>query len=353
MLGASLYLAEDVAKNLSFIERMHDAGVQTIFTSMHIPEDEPKDTLNAIRKITQKMAQYDMELMIDVSAETFDIYGVEKEDAKDFFTVLGVSNLRIDYGFTYQEMKDLSEDFQIVLNASTIDEATNEGLLAVGFNLHEITVCHNFYPRENTGLGRQFLYERNKYLHEKGYRIQAFIPGDQEKRGPVYAGLPTLEEHRYADPLYAYLDLVENFGVDEVLVGDIEMNEQNLKRLKQWQREKIITLPIEPLAQNPGKIFYDKHINRPDVAEDVVRSSRTRIALVDEKIAPINNNIVRPVGTITMDNEKYGRYAGEIQITKKDLPADERVNILGQITKQAIPLLPFIQSQTAFKFIGG
>jgi len=353
LLGASLYLTEGVEKNLAFIERMQEAGVQTIFTSMHIPEDEPQDTLNTLKEITKKMKDYAMELMIDVSADTFDIYNVKKEDAKEFFTSLGVSSLRLDYGFTYQEMKALAEDFKIVLNASTIDETTNEELLAVGFHLSDITVCHNFYPRENTGLGRQFLYERNKYLHEKGYRIQAFIPGDKEKRGPVYAGLPTLEEHRQADPLYAYLDLVEHFWVDEVLVGDIEMHTDQMKRLKQWQEEKIITLPLASLAQKPRDIFYQVHLNRPDVAADVVRSSQTRMALANETIEPKNNNVARPAGTITIDNEKYGRYAGEIQITKKDLPADERVNVLGQITAQAIPLLPFIQSQTTFKFIGG
>ncbi|HIZ71591.1 MAG TPA: DUF871 family protein [Candidatus Atopostipes pullistercoris] len=351
MLGASLYLAEGTEKNLAFIDRMHDAGVQTIFTSMHIPEEDPSDTLDSLKQITKKMNENGMELMIDVSSDTFNIYNIKKEEAKEFFADLGVSSLRMDYGFSYSEMKELSENFKVVLNASTINDETSQELEAVGFDLSEITVCHNFYPRENTGLGREFLYERNAYLHDKGYQIQAFIVGDKEKRGPIYAGLPTLEEHRHADPLYAYLDLTKNFFVDEVLVGDIEMSENSLKRLEDWMKDDIISLPMKEWNEELPKNFYEVHVNRPDVAEDVVRSSQSRIVLKDEVIKPLLAAIERPVGTITIDNERYGRYAGEIQITKRDLPADERINILGRIKKDAVPLLSFIQARTKFTFL--
>lgn len=352
MLGASLYLAEGTEKNLAFIDRMHESGVQTIFTSMHIPEDDPTDTLDSLKQITDKMTNYGMELMIDVSTKTFEIYHVKKEDAREFFKELGVNSLRIDYGFTYKEMKELSKDFKIVLNASTINDESSEELINVGFDLSEITACHNFYPRENTALGRDFLYKQNIYLREMGYQIQAFIPGDKEKRGPIFAGLPTLEEHRDADPLYAYLDLVQNFFVDEVLVGDIEMSAESLQRLDKWMDAEIVTLPIEQLNIEVPANFYQTHNNRQDEAADVVRASSSRIDSADIEIEPENNNVPRPIGTITIDNDEYGRYSGEIQITKKDLPADERVNVLGIIKKSMIPLLMFIHGRTKFEFLG-
>lgn len=353
MLGASLYLAEGTEKNLAFVERMHESGIQTIFTSMHIPEDDPADTLDSLKKITHKMNEYGMELMVDVSAGTFDIYKVKKEDTKEFFTDLGVTSLRMDYGFTYQEMKELADDFKIVLNASTINDETSKELQSVGFDLSDITVCHNFYPRENTGLGREFLYNRNAYLHEMGFRIQAFIVGDEEKRGPLFAGLPTLEEHRNADPLHAYLDLTQNFFVEEVLVGDIAMSTESLNRIDKWVKEEIITLPVETLSTDVPEIIFNTHVNRPDVAADVVRASNTRIELAGVRIEPNNNNKARPIGSITMDNDDYGRYSGEVQVTKKDLPADERVNLLGKITKETIPLLFYVQGRTKFEFWEG
>ena len=33
----------------------------------------------------------------------------------------------------------------------------------------------------------------------------------------------------------------------------------------------------------------------------------------------------------TMDNDGYGRYSGEVQLVRSDLPADSRVNVVGQV----------------------
>lgn len=52
---------------------------------------------------------------------------------------------------------------------------------------------------------------------------------------------------------------------------------------------------------------------------------------------------------ITIDNDNYGHYTGEIQFTKK-FPVDERVNILNKATEKAIPLLEIIKDQTKFSF---
>ena len=46
----------------------------------------------------------------------------------------------MDYGFSYSEMKELHENFKVVLNASTINDETSQELEAVGFDLSEITV---------------------------------------------------------------------------------------------------------------------------------------------------------------------------------------------------------------------
>ena len=32
-----------------------------------------------------------------------------------------------------------------------------------------------------------------------------------------------------------------------------------------------------------------------------------------------------------MDNDGYGRYSGEVQLLRSDLPADSRVNVVGQV----------------------
>lgn len=350
MLGASIYMSEDIEKNLSYIEKMHETGVKNIFTSLHIPEEDKKHTLENLKRITEKMNFYGMNLITDVSSSTFELYQIEKSEAQAFFKNLGIKSLRIDYGFSYEEIKKLSLDFHIVLNASTIDDEACQCLEAVGIDLSELTVCHNYYPREDTGLGRQFLYERNCYLKEKGFMIQAFIPGDLEKRGPIRAGLPTLEEHRTMDAVEAYLDLTKNFFVDEVLIGDISMSEKSLNRLKRYLEEGVITLLLSSVENNLPENFYSVHRNRKDVASHVVRSEESRIVLKEKEIKPENTN-ARPVGAVTLDNQLYGRYSGELQITKVDLPADERVNVLAHIEEKSIGLLSYIGPATPFEFL--
>lgn len=349
MLGASLYLSEGVEKNLHYIEQMHQVGVKNIFTSLHIPEEDSTHTLERVQTITEKMNALNMNLITDVSSSTFELYDIKKEQASHFFKNLGIKSLRVDYGFTYEKIKELAKDFQIVLNASTIDDQACQELEKVGVNLEEITVCHNFYPREHTGLGRRFLYERNLYLKEKGFSIQAFIPGDGEKRGPVHDGLPTLEQHRTCDPLEAYLDLTQHFFVDEVLIGDISMSETSLQRLKRWIEDQVIHLPLSSVAGTLPDNFYTVHHNRKDVAEYVVRSAELRIALKGKDI-PAEVPVERSKGSVTLDNHLYGRYAGELQITKVDLPADERVNVLAQVEEAALGLLGYIGPAVNFEF---
>ena len=57
---------------------------------------------------------------------------------------------------------------------------------------------------------------------------------------------------------------------------------------------------------------------------------------------------VRPGGTVTMDNRLYGRYSGEIQLIREDLPADEKVNVIGHIAPRYELLMDCIQRGSRF-----
>ena len=50
-----------------------------------------------------------------------------------------------------------------------------------------------------------------------------------------------------------------------------------------------------------------------------------------------------------MDNDGYGRYRGEVQITLCDLPADERVNVVGQVVEEDCLLLSLSQAWSKSK----
>ncbi|WP_244244618.1 MupG family TIM beta-alpha barrel fold protein [Marinilactibacillus kalidii] len=350
MLGAALYLSQGEETNLKILKQLNERAVKTVFTSLHIPEEDANHTLVGLKTITKAINKYKMDLMIDVSAGTLEQYHIDRSDAIGFFKSLGATTLRVDYGFSYQEIKQLSEQFRIVLNASTVTEESCDELEKVGMTLTDLTVCHNYYPREHTGLAPDFFLKRNQYLKEKGFMIQAFIPGDWKKRGPVFAGLPTLEDHREVDPLLAYVELKTVYFVDEVLIGDVLMQEQTLDRMIQWKDEQIVSLPITDTAEQLPDHFYDVQQNRKDVARDVIRSEASRVLLKGQSVVPLTAK-ARPLGTITLDNDLYGRYAGELQITKTNLPADERVNRLARVQAASLGLLHYVGSGTKFQFM--
>ncbi|MGQ0515031.1 phospho-sugar glycosidase domain-containing protein, partial [Bacillus sp. D-CC] len=60
-------------------------------------------------------------------------------------------------------------------------------------------------------------------------------------------------------------------------------------------------------------------------------------------------SIVRKKGSITIDNELYGRYAGEMQVATHDLLVDEKVNVVGMVVEEDVSLLPYIGAGKMFQ----
>ena len=50
-----------------------------------------------------------------------------------------------------------------------------------------------------------------------------------------------------------------------------------------------------------------------------------------------------------MDNKDYLRYCGELQICKKALPADKRVNAVGKVIDAELYLINYIEDETEFR----
>lgn len=63
------------------------------------------------------------------------------------------------------------------------------------------------------------------------------------------------------------------------------------------------------------------------------------------------NTVERRVGSITIDNVLYGRYAGEMQITINDLPEDEKVNVIGSVIEEDLSLLSYVGAGQKFQLI--
>ncbi|MFD6441888.1 DUF871 domain-containing protein, partial [Peribacillus sp. NPDC060186] len=61
------------------------------------------------------------------------------------------------------------------------------------------------------------------------------------------------------------------------------------------------------------------------------------------------NTVERSLGSITMDNDAYGRYRGEVQICRRDLEANHRVNVIGLVIEEDLPLLALLEPGQSVK----
>lgn len=191
--GISLYFGSGAEENERIIERAEEAGATHAFTSLHIPEERGVNYAGDARRLLRRLRDASIGLIADVGPDTCEKLGCARiEELGD----LGFTHLRLDYGFTIEQTVELSRRFRIVFNASTITRDEIAAWRAAGADLSRFSACHNYYPKRYTGLDIQAVRETNGLLAAQGFETIAFVPGDGRLRGPLYEGLPTVEDHR-------------------------------------------------------------------------------------------------------------------------------------------------------------
>ncbi|WP_334329605.1 MupG family TIM beta-alpha barrel fold protein [Companilactobacillus sp. HBUAS59699] len=347
MLGFSVYLNNELTKEeLNRIEKYTQAGFTGVFTSINLPEDDPNNLLKNLNTLGQICLKNNLHLTLDISSASMERLNLAL-DADGFKTLtdLNVEMLRIDDGITNQQIAAASKNLKLALNASTIVDADVKELKAAQADFDNLEAWHNYYPRTNTGLSVDWFYQKNHWLKENGFTVMAFVPGDTKLRGPVHAGLPTLEDDRGKNPLSSAIKLAQ-LDVDKVFLGDPIIKDGTLRQFEEYYRNQVILLHAQILENAPDYITKIMH-QRADVARDVVRLREGRPW--NTVMIPPKNQVVREAGAITLDNSIAGRYQGELQLLKRDLPADKTVNVIGQIVAEDIDLLDNCGANQAVK----
>lgn len=337
--GVTLSLTEKTPQQIiAYLEKMQQLQVSSVFSSLQIPGDDPGTLQDTLAQVGPLFRRQGLEFVVDVSPRTFRNFTLEQ------LRSWGVTSLRIDNGMEPQEIAEISHDFRIVLNASTLNDPFLDALQQHGFH-GELEAWHNYYPRRNTGLDVRFFEARNNWLKAHGMRSAAFFAGNSELRGTVFEGLPTLERHRTMPPFQAYLELQDRYGLDNILLGDFDLAEPDFTQLKALRGRSTLLLHVQDLHE--PAILHRPLRNRIDIARDVIRADAFRRQ--NKTSYPPRNNVARSVGTVTIDNVDYGRYMGELQIDLCPLPADPRINVVAQVCEPDLALLPYA-ADPAYQF---
>lgn len=351
MFGFSVFLSDTITdQTIHYMEQMVRSGFRGIFTSIHIPEDDSSKYLSGLQKLGAFAKQHEIELVADISGSALERLGYSLDTVSEL-REMGLTGIRIDFGIPMSTVAQLSHQLTVALNASTISERDLEELRTNNANFQNMEAWHNYYPRPETALDESDFEKQNKWLKDAGFQVMAFVPGDEKLRGPLFEGLPTLEKHRYLHPLGSALEMQRAYAVDKVFIGDPTITDRTIEQFAMYEKENVIlfhaTALVDPTSEQ-GQRVAGRHQNRMDSARDVVRSAHSRV-MGEYKPIPKDLTMIRSIGTITVDNEGYGRYAGEIQITKRNLPEDDRVNVLGRIDEREVSLLAFCGPGQSFE----
>ena len=342
-LGYSLYLSTFAAQ-CSALRGLADSGAP-VFLSLHISEEFDAFFCARAEEACHALADMGYRIIADVSVKT--VAQFDCTDLTELAEKLRLWALRIDYGFSVSEIQAMAEKMPIVLNAST---TTVEDARAIAAKGGCVMAMHNFYPRPETGLDEDYFREITESLRQAGLKVLAFIPGDARKRGPVFEGLPTLEAHRHILPSAAFADLALNYGLEAIFVGDPGISRKEIDRIDRFCREGILSIPCE--IQEDWQYLYDQVFTcRMDSPKRLVRFQESRIYSCQGPTTEPANCVPRTRGSLTIDNLRYGRYSGEIMLIRSDLPADDRVNVIGHVLENALLLLDLIGRGRKFTLV--
>lgn len=330
-LSFSVYVSA-FARQKPMLEQM--AGTNTlVFTSFHIQEEFDDNYTAAATKMCCWLKDAGFRIMGDVSPKTLRTFS--KTSITDFAADMNLDILRLDYGFELDEIIAISRQYPIAFNASTVDLTAARRIAEAG---GQVYAMHNFYPRPETALDDAQFTVINNNLTSLGIKVLAFIPGDEDKRGPVFEGLPTLEKHRRFPPYVAYMDMAVNFRLRDIFIGDMQLSMRQLQLIRHYCQTGIISVPAELALQHHN--LYDQVFTiRPDSPLTVKRLQESREYSCPGASLEPKDCAIRKAGSVTMDNKLYGRYSGEVQILGKDYPQDDRVNIIGNIAADYLEII--------------
>lgn len=357
-LGFSLYPDNhSYEETANYIQMMTQYKMQRAFISLLQLDVSNKDTFNKYKQIIQLLNEYDVMIIADINQDLINALGWRDnlvEAAIDF----GIYGLRLDEALDIPQMIELINNkhgFKIELNISQ-DNLMLEMLLKNGAKKSNIIGCHNFYPKRFTGLSMEHFIKTTAIYKQHEIKTAAFISATSATEGPwpVTEGLPTLEDHRDI-PTTTQLKEYAALGlIDDVIISNQFVDEAEMRKLSQIDTQEL-TLEVDlldDLTETERKVIDFHHTYRNDVSKYVLRSTMPRVVYADKSVPQRLQDKQVKRGDILIDNDLYGRYAGELQIALKSFEVSEKTNVVGKIKSHELPLLDYIKPNDRFRLRG-
>lgn len=335
---------EDWERIENYLSLSKKYGCVDVFTSAHMPELSLQDQLKVLSRLTGLVHKNKQKLTIDFGGHSL-LYILENKKECDFLRHCSVDAIRLDYGYDPKIMVKIFNKLNVsefAWNASTMAE--NEILdfwkVSSKYSNFKITGCHNFYPLKYSGLDEDFVIAQNLKFHTLQIPVTLCVPCFTNPRGPLYEGLPTIESHRYFSFEKCLLESFKENMADMLLIGDEFLSKADFDQIFSIQNRnplEIRIVELEGISNVEKSILYEKpHQIRYDSNSIIFRSQTSREMAEPGKLIEPGHIFDRYYAYITINNNNYGRYSGELQFVWSNLSADRRVNVVAKVCNKDV-----------------
>ncbi len=356
MLGISIYPEKEKTKEtLDYISLAAKYGFKRIFTCLLSVNDSKANIKKEFKKIISHARKLNMEVILDIAPRVFKDLGISYDDL-GFFAELEATGIRLDEGFDglkEAQMTYNKYDLDIEINMSSGTKYV-DNILSFNPNKKKLIGCHNFYPMQYSGLSLEHFTKTSLQYKELGIRSAAFVSSNSADHGPwpvMDKGLCTLEMHRGLPITTQVKHHLMMQLVDDIIIANAFASEEELKAISEIKEPTFdIEWVSKPTKIEKDIVLNEPHVNRGDLSEYLIRSTQSRIKYKNEQFKPKNNLEKIEKGYITIGNDNFGQYKGELHLVKKDhIDENKRKNIVAKIVDHELFLLDYLKPWSVFK----
>lgn len=359
MLGISIYpYKEKQEETFAYIELAARYGFKRVFTNLLMIESGQEDKVISKLKVAILHARkFGMEVILDLNPAVFDQLRISYQDLT-FFKEMGATGIRLDSTF------DGLIESLITFDSTGLDLEVNisndtyylENVLSHQPNKRRIIGCHNFYPQRFTGLDYDYFLKCSEKYKALGLRMAVFVNSHQADHGPhVHTdGLCTLEVHRDLPIEIQAKHFIAMGLIDDIIVANAYASEEELKSLSELRTDQvefdvIFSPNVSPVEKEI--ILENQHFNRGDINSYSIRSTFVKLEYGKKDIPENNTKDTVNFADVTLGNNSFGQYKGEVNIVKKAMPNQKHEkNVVAKITKENQFLIKYINPWSKFRF---
>ena len=321
-------------EHLALLERAADAGIVRVFTSLHIPEADTAALRRELRALLQTARRRGLDVVADVSPQTAAILGVDSLPAA---AAAGTGHHDSPPGLRLRRAKDGLIQPHHVHPAQRLDGTARvfrrPARSRRGCFPHRLPA--QFLSPASYGTERSLFYRPDGVAPAGRPVCRGLHSSQHGRRGPLFEGLPTLEDHRRLDVSLTARHLAA-LGVQSAFIGDGQPSDAELEALAAAGREEkgVVVLKARLCSREPWVRDFLSYTftSRLDPSRDMIRTQESRShasgSIVRDESLP-RRGLRR--GDVTIDTDMYLRYRGEMAIMTADAEEDDKTMIAAQI----------------------